>query len=245
MIEKYDAFISYKHAPLDNRIADTIQKGLERYVLPKKVQEATGKHKIERIFRDKAELPITSNLDDNISYALENADFLIVICSKSTKLSGWVPREIEYFLQFHPFSHVLTVLAEGEPGEVIPEILLKRRVLLKDMQGIPILDDKGQEQYIEKMMEPLSCDYRLPPAQAKREELPRLAAAIAGCSYDELIMRARQYRMQRLAIFGGVAAVLMTIATAYLLWSRAEIRKNYNISQENLRQAQINQSVYI
>ena len=245
MIEKYDAFISYKHAPLDNRIADTIQKGLERYVLPKKVQEATGKHKIERIFRDKAELPITSNLDDNISYALENADFLIVICSKSTKLSGWVPREIEYFLQFHPFSHVLTVLAEGEPGEVIPEILLKRRVLLKDMQGIPILDDKGQEQYIEKMMEPLSCDYRLPPAQAKREELPRLAAAIAGCSYDELIMRARQYRMQRLAIFGGVAAVLMTIVTAYLLWSRAEIRKNYNISQENLRQAQINQSVYL
>ncbi len=67
MIEKYDAFISYKHAPLDNRIADAIQKGLERYVLPKKVQEATGKHKIERIFRDKAELPITSNLDDNIS----------------------------------------------------------------------------------------------------------------------------------------------------------------------------------
>ncbi len=245
MIEKYDAFISYKHAPLDNRIADVIQKGLERYVLPKKVQEATGKHKIERIFRDKAELPITSNLDDNISYALENADFLIVICSKSTKLSGWVPREIEYFLQFHPFSHVLTVLAEGEPNEVIPEILLKRRVLLKDLQGIPILDDKGQEQYVEKMMEPLSCDYRLPPAQAKREELPRLAAAIAGCSYDELVMRARQYRMQRLAIFGSVTAVLMTIAIAYLLWSRAEIRRNYNISQENLRQAQINQSVYL
>ncbi len=245
MIEKYDAFISYTHASLDNRIADAIQKGLERYVLPKKVQEATGKHKIERIFRDKAELPITSNLDDNISYALENADYLIVICSKSTKLSMWVPREIEYFLQFHPFSHILTVLAEGEPNEVIPEILLKRHMLLKDAQGIPILDGNGQKQFVEKMMEPLSCDYRLPPAQAKREELPRLVAAIVGCSYDELIMRARQYRMQKLTIFGSVAAALMTIASAYLLWSRAEIRKNYNISQENLRQAQINQSVYL
>ena len=137
MIEKYDAFISYKHAPLDNRVADAIQKGLERYVLPKKVKEATGKQKIERIFRDKAELPITSNLDDNISYALENADFLIVICSKSTKLSTWVPREIEYFLQFHPISHVLTVLAEGEPDEVIPENLLKRTVLLTDAEGMP------------------------------------------------------------------------------------------------------------
>ena len=58
-------------------------------------------------------------------------------------------------------------------------------------------------------------------------------------------MRARQYRMQRLAILGSAAAVLMTIAAAYLLWSRAEIQKNYNISQENLRQAQINQSVYL
>ena len=245
MIEKYDAFISYKHAPLDNRIADAIQKGLERYVFPKKVREATGKQKIERIFRDKAELPITSNLDDNISYALENADFLIVICSKSTKLSTWVPREIEYFLQFHPISHVLTVLAEGEPDEVIPENLLKRTVLLTDAEGMPILDEQGEKQYVEKLMEPLSCDYRLPPAKAKKEELPRLAAAIAGCSYDELIMRARQYRMQRLAILGSAAAVLMTIATAYLLWSRAEIRKNYIISQENLRQAQVNQSVYL
>ena len=94
-------------------------------------------------------------------------------------------------------------------------------------------------------MEPLSCDYRLPPARARKEELPRLAAAIAGCSYDELIMRARQYRTQRRAIFGGAAAILMSIASAYLLWSRAEIQKNYNISQENLRQAQINQSVYL
>ena len=147
MIEKYDAFISYKHAPLDNRVADAIQKGLERYVLPKKVKEATGKQKIERIFRDKAELPITSNLDDNISYALENADFLIVICSKSTKLSTWVPREIEYFLQFHPISHVLTVLAEGEPGEVIPEILLKRKVLLTDAQhaGTPVPDAEARD----------------------------------------------------------------------------------------------------
>ena len=141
MIEKYDAFISYKHAPLDNRIADAIQKGLERYRLPKKVREATGKQKIERIFRDKAERPITSNLSDNISYALEHADFLIVICSKSTKLSAWVPREIEYFLKFHPLSHVLTVLAEGEPGEVIPGILLKQSIPLTDEQGRFVLDE--------------------------------------------------------------------------------------------------------
>ena len=217
MIEKYNAFISYKHAPLDNKIAAAIQRDLERYVIPRRIRRETGMKKIERIFRDQAELPITSDLDDNIGYALEHSDFLIVICSESTRLSTWVPREIEYFLRFHPISHVLTVLAEGEPAAVIPEILRRRE---------------------DKLLEPLSCDYRLPRRQAKRRELPRLAAAIIGCSYDELIMRARQYRMRRLAILGSAAAVLMSTAIAYLLWSRAQIQANY-------RQALINQSVFL
>ena len=98
MIEKYNAFISYKHAPLDNKIAAAIQRDLERYVIPRRIRRETGMKKIERIFRDQAELPITSDLDDNIGYALEHSDYLIVICSESTRLSTWVPREIEYFL---------------------------------------------------------------------------------------------------------------------------------------------------
>lgn len=238
MIEKYNAFISYKHAPLDNRIAETVQRDLERYTIPRRIREQTGTRKIERIFRDQAELPITSDLDDNISFALEHSDFLIVICSKSTKLSGWVPREIEFFLRFHPISHVLTVLAEGEPWEVIPEILLKKRVPVIDPGGKPVPDENGEPLTEEKPLEPLSCDYRLPRRQARRRELPRLAAAIIGCSYDELIMRARQYRMRRLAILGSLAAILMSAAIAYLLWSRAQIRQNY-------RQALINQSVFL
>ena len=220
MIERFDAFISYKHAPLDNRVAAEVQRSLEHFRVPARIQKATGKKKIERIFRDKAELPITSNLSDDISYALEHSDFLIVICSHSTKLSTWVPREIEYFLQFHPISHVLTVLAEGEPSEVIPDIL-------------------------QQDLEPLSCDYRMSFPKARKIELPRLLAALLGCSYDELVMRARQYRMRRLAIIGTIAGILAAGFIAYLLWSRAQIQKNYEISQENLRQARINQSIYL
>lgn len=220
MIERFDAFISYKHAPLDNRVAAEVQRSLEHFRVPARIQKATGKKKIERIFRDKAELPITSNLSDDISYALEHSNFLIVICSHSTKLSTWVPREIEYFLQFHSISHVLTVLAEGEPSEVIPDIL-------------------------QRDLEPLSCDYRMSFPKARRIELPRLLAALLGCSYDELVMRARQYRMRRLAIIGTIAGILAAGFIAYLLWSRAQIQKNYEISQENLRQARINQSIYL
>ena len=75
MINHFNAFISYKHAELDNKIAASIVKDLERFHIPGKIQKATGVKKIERIFRDKDELPITSDLGDTISQALENSDF--------------------------------------------------------------------------------------------------------------------------------------------------------------------------
>lgn len=245
MIEKFDAFISYKHAPLDNKIAEEVQKNLEHYHVPSKLKNKLEKKKIERIFRDKAELPITSSLSENISYALEHSDFLIVICSHSTKLSGWVPREIEYFLKFHPISHVLTVLAEGEPDEVIPKQLLETTILKKDEFGETVLDENGEPETEVLELEPLSCDYRLPLRTARRKELPRLAAAILGCSYDELVMRARQYRRRRNAIIISAALIAAVISIGYLLWSRTQIQNNYEQAQENLRQAQINQSIFL
>ena len=124
MIDHYNAFISYRHAPADIRVAETVQRSLEHFHIPRKIQKQTGKKRIQRIFRDKDELPITSNLTDTISHALEVSDYLIVICSTSTKESIWVQREIEFFLRNHTKNQILTVLVDGEdPYEVIPEIL--------------------------------------------------------------------------------------------------------------------------
>ena len=176
MIDHFNAFISYKHADLDNRIAASIVRDLERFHIPRKIQKATGVKKIDRIFRDKDELPITSDLNDTISMALHNADFLIVICSTNTKLSAWVEREIEVFLQNHTMDRILTVLADGEPGEVIPKALLSGK---KEM-----VDENGVTHVVEMPFEPLSCDYRIPYRIAKADELPRMAAALIGCSYD-------------------------------------------------------------
>ena len=52
----YNAFISYKHAELDNKVAAAIEWDLEHYHIPSKIQKKTGFKKIERIFRDKDEL---------------------------------------------------------------------------------------------------------------------------------------------------------------------------------------------
>ena len=204
----FNAFISYRHCEPDATVAGNIQRQLERYRIPKAIQKATGIKKIDRIFRDKEELPLSSNLGDDIESALRNSDFLIVICSPRLMESTWCQREIALFLQDHPIERVLTVLAEGEPQDVVPEILRTDR-------------------------EPLSCDYRMSPRKAKEIELPRLAAAIVGCRYDDLRQRQRQYRQRRrTAILSAALAAFACLAVYYYRTSQ-EIQKNYEQSLKN------------
>ena len=215
MDEFYNAFISYRHAPLDSRIAQEVQRRLEQYPVPKAIARRTGVRRINRVFRDKEELPITSDLNDNIEKALLNSDFLIVICSPRTRESMWVQKEIETFLQTHSRKNVLTVLAEGEPAEVIPEILLKNELV-----------DAETGEVCAVPVEPLSCDYRLPRRKARKEELPRLAATILGCGYDELRQRQRLRRARNLtAAMSGV----LVLVSAFLVYA---LNRSITISRQ-------------
>ncbi len=232
MIDHYNAFISYRHSEKDSAIAAEVQHRLERYKLPRAIQKRTGLTKLGRVFRDKEELPITSDLNDDISFALEHSDFLIVICSVRTKESVWVEREIRYFLKTHSKKQVLTVLVDGEPYDVIPQLLLNDEV--------EVLREDGTKETVTEAIEPLSCDYRIPIRRARREELPRLAAALLGCSYDELVERERQYRRHRIITIASAAGVVLTIAISYLIWSLVQIRENYELAQSNYELAQEN-----
>lgn len=230
----YNAFISYRHHPDDIRVAKEVHKALERFKIPKPIRKKANFKGPMRLFRDKEELPITSNLNDDIGDALRNADFLIVICSVHTKESIWVQREIELFLKSHDRNHVLTVLASGEPYDVIPEILLYNDVV------DPVTGEVTRE-----LVEPLSCDWRIGRRKAKREELPRLAAPLLGCAYDELRQRQRQYRMRRLITFFSIALAASLGLAAYFLQTSITIaRQNVEI-QKNLEQSQRNQSRHL
>ena len=77
---KYNAFISYRHTEPDMYIAKRVHKGLETLKAPRGVFQKSGKRKIERVFRDQEELPIGSDLGDNIKAALEESEYLIVVC---------------------------------------------------------------------------------------------------------------------------------------------------------------------
>ncbi|MCR5672686.1 MAG: TIR domain-containing protein [Lachnospiraceae bacterium] len=230
MTDHYSAFISYKHAPEDNIVAEAVHKGLERFHIPHKIRKKTGIKRINRIFRDKDELPITSDLSDSISNALTDAKYLIVICSTNTKESAWVPREIEYFLRNHSKRDIFTVLVNGEPYEVIPEILTYEETVVKD--------EDGNERTVRIPIEPLSCDFRTSLRKAKKTELPRLACGIIGCGYDELMNRRRQYRIKQLTAIFSIILALAVGFSGYMYYSRDKIHKNY---LESLR----NQSRYL
>ena len=219
MIDFYNAFISYRHAPLDMEIAERIQHKLEHFHVPHNLRKKLKHKKITRIFRDKEELPITSNLTDTITDALEKAEYLIVICSTSTKESEWVRREIKTFLKTHSRDKILTVLCDGEPYDVIPEELL--------FHEQEVTDENGVTHTVKVPLEPLSCDYRIPRRAADREELPRLASALLGCSYDELQRRRRQYRIRRAAAIAGIGFAALAAFGFYMVHVNRKINESY------------------
>ena len=236
MIDHYNAFISYKHAEEDIRVARTIQSDLEHFHIPRKIQKSTGHKKINRIFLDKDELGAASDLSTEISYALEHADHLIVICSTATKESRWVPREIEYFLRNHTRKQITTVLVNGEPEDVIPDILKYEDRTYKNING--------REYTVRVPLEPLSCDYRLPRKQAKKQELPRLASKLLSCSYDELMNRRRAYNTRRLSIIFSVILAGILGFGGYLVYSKGQIQQNLEDSLRNQSLYLANESLY-
>lgn len=150
--QKYDAFISYTHKDPDAFVAEAIHKKLERYHIPGKMRAKCGKRRFSRVFRDKEELAVSPDLSENICRALENSEYLIVLCSPEAKESVWVRREIDYFLEYHDRDHILPVLLKGEPSEAYPQNLCERKTVEKEENGRKIVSTVS--------LEPLAADVR-------------------------------------------------------------------------------------
>ena len=74
-------------------------------------------------------------------------------------------------------------------------------------------------------------------------ELPRLASAIIGCSYDELMNRRRQYAMRRMGIISAAVTLCAAGFSAYMFYSRRQIKTNYLNSLKNQSKYLANESM--
>ena len=209
---RYDAFISYRHTETDKFVAANLHKQLENFRLPRNVAKKMEgrKTKIERVFRDKEELPLTNNLEEPILEALQDSEWLIVVCSPRLRESLWCRKEIETFISLRGRAHVLAVLIEGEPEDSFPEELLYEIKEVKQPDGT-VLRQKV-------MYEPLAADFR---GKNKREmkkamdtEIIRVLAAMFELSYDDLKQRHRERKLRRLVATSlGVGAACLAVGT--------------------------------
>ncbi len=246
---RYDAFISYRHSELDKFVAENLHKQMEAFHVSKLVAARNGytKHKINRVFRDKEELPITENLDDPIMAAIRDSEFLIVICTPRLKESQWCRKEIQSFIEIHGREKVLAVLAEGEPADSYPEELLHREKT--------ITHEDGTTEVIMEDIEPLGADVRgknhREIRKAIKEELPRLIAPIFGTSYDGLRQRHREQRLRKiLSISIVVSAVFLTFGIISMVMAlqiagqRQQLQlQNEKITEQNAKITEQNESL--
>ncbi len=221
---KYDAFISYRHADLDKFVAENLHRELEAFRLPKSIAKKRPgqKNRIERVFRDREELPLTSDINDPIMSALRDSEYLIVICSPRLRESMWCKKEIETFVELRGREHVMGVLIEGEPLQSFPDELLFRTEKRVRPDGI--------EEEIRIPVEPLAADVR---GKTKKEvkklipsEVQRLCAGMFHLNYDDIRQRHREQKMKRIltaSLIGGAICLAFGIystATALRIHSQ-------------------------
>lgn len=227
----YDAFISYRHSDLDKFVAENIHKLLETYKLPKNIIKKYNleKNNVKRVFRDKEELPLTSNLEDPIIKALENSEYLIVICSPRLKESMWCKREIETFINLHGRDHVLAVLIEGEPNESFPDELL----YVEEKQETV----NGKIKINKRCVEPLAADVR---GESKKvilknlkTEILRLLAPMFELNYDDLRQRHRERKMRKLFITSTAIAVGCLLFSLYSAFMLIKINKQQTMLKKD------------
>lgn len=225
MEQRYTAFISYRHASPDQEVAKRLHTAIETYHIPGAIKKQTGRKQMGKCFRDQEELPLSPDLGDDIERALDNSDWLIAVCTPRYLQSRWCLREMEYFIEHKGRERVLVVLADGEPEESFPEMLLWR------------IDELGNR----TAFEPLAADVRGATDAERMKKLKteklRMLAPILGVGFDDLRRRARQRRIRLTA--GVCAAVVIAGAGlgAYVAANRAKAERLRQEAAEQQRLA--------
>ncbi len=213
---RYDAFISYRHVEPDRKWAKWLHGALETYRVPRELVAKGFPKRLTRVFRDEEELPANADLSSQITAALEQSKFLIVICSPRAVESRWVNAEVEHFRRLGRHDRILALLIEGEPGKAFPPALTHIRRSLTDASG------QTREEIEE--VEPLAADVRPERSDVKAHTLRtharlRLLACILGCRFDDLRQRELERRARRARGIGAGLVALILVLSALLAFA--------------------------
>lgn len=222
---EYDAFICYKHGAVGTPAAQELRNALERYGRGVFMRN----HPIRRVFLDEGELASCADFGERIRDALQQSKWLIVLCSRETKESHWVTEEIKTFLEFHSSSHILAVVAEGEPEDVYPDILLKKGM---DAGNLLAADARGDS--LKEIRKKIRGDVKL-----------KIAAPILNTTFDNLKQRDKVYRWKRTAVGICMGLLALTVFSGYAAVKSQQIAEQAVEITAQQRKALENQARYL
>jgi WD40 repeat protein len=198
---RYWGFISYSSN--DATFARWLHRGLEQYIIPRALGGRPSRDgKIPRrlfpIFRDRDELPVSSDLGAKLKGSLERSRYLIAICSPNAAASRWVNEEIRYFKSVHGEDRVFCLIVSGCPNASTAEECFPKAVRFR-------LDNNGE--LTTTPTEPIAADVRT-GTDGKTNAKLKLIAGLLGVDYDELKQRDQRRRRRRLALFVGLTIII-------------------------------------
>ncbi|WP_104664923.1 toll/interleukin-1 receptor domain-containing protein [Ensifer adhaerens] len=217
---KYRAFVSYSSS--DRPAADKLQRSLEAYRIPKPLRRS-GPHRNERvspIFRDRSDLKASADLGQTIRQALENSEYLIVLCSPAAANSKWVDKEISFFRELGRSDNIIAVIVRGVAAVNDP---------LREPQGAFPKALVGLRSGDGSSTEPLAADIQEPAADGRGGDGFNLAklkiiATLLGVSLAELTQRQAEVDRRQRRVAQAVAAGMLVLAIVAVIgaWTALE-----------------------
>ena len=220
--KRYWAFLSYSHQ--DMQVCDWLHRALETFNVPRRLvgrecPVGAVPSRLFPIFRDRDELPGSAELGKNLTEALAQSRYLIVICSPAAARSRWVNEEIRAFKAMGGESRVLALIVDGEPNaadkpgsgllECFPEALRYR------------VTDNGA--LGDERLEPIAADIRK-GQETRAMALLRLVAGLLGLPFDELRQRDQERRRKSLALRVAALSTLTCLLAAGAFWAYRQDR---------------------
>ena len=211
MIELNQIKIIYPPEAEMETLANQLARMIKHYRIPGSVRKRTGINSCQQI----------------------GDPWLIVLCTPDTPKNPDILAKIDAYIEQGLFSHVLTLLAEGDPEKSFPDVLLHER-----LPDGTIVDH-----------EPLAANVAgfsgMQRSRRLKVERLRLLAPMLGVSFDDLMNRRFRQRMRILTAL-GTAVLVLGLAFVWLLIGRirtfreqnAQLQPYYERMSELARDAQ-------